>query len=137
MRMLRETGFFGKDPIDVGGVKVVPLELTTKLLFPMWQMHEGEEDFTVMRVIVEGKKKGKTVTHTYDLLDRYDRHTRTTSMARTTGYTCTAAARLVAKGLYKRKGVSPPEYVGREEGCWPFIRAELAKRNVVYRETVS
>ena len=137
MRMLRETGFFGKDPIAVNGAQVVPLELTTKLLFPMWQMHEGEEDFTVMRVIVEGKKSGKTVTYTYDLLDRYDRATKTTSMARTTGYTCTAAARMVLAGLYKRKGVSPPEFVGREKGCWDFIRNQLADRGVIYRDAVS
>jgi len=137
MRMLRETGFFRKDPVDVGGSKVVPLELTTRLLFPLWQMREGEEDFTVMRVIVEGEKGGRTRTYVYDLLDRYDQATKTTSMARTTGYTCTAAVRMVAKGLYKRKGVSPPEHVGREKGCWAFIREELAKRNVVFRETVS
>jgi len=134
MRMLRETGFFRKDPIEVNGAQVVPLELTTKLLFPMWQMKDGDEDFTVMRVIVEGEKKGKTVTYTYDLLDRYDRATKTTSMARTTGYTCTAAVRMMTQGLYKRKGVSPPEYVGREKGCWDFIRKELEKRNVVYRD---
>jgi saccharopine dehydrogenase-like NADP-dependent oxidoreductase len=137
MRMLRETGFFRKDPIEVGGVQVAPWDLTTKLLFPMWQMKEGDEDFTVMRVVVEGEKKGKTVTFTYDLLDSYDRASKTTSMARTTGYTCTAAVRMVAQGLYKRKGISPPEYVGREKDCWAFIRKELAKRRVVFRATVS
>ena len=137
MRVLRETGFFRKDAVDVGGSKVVPLDLTTKLLFPLWQLNEGEEDFTVMRVIVEGEKDGKSRTYTYDLLDRYDQATKTTSMARTTGYTCTSAVRMALKGLYKRKGVSPPEYVGREKGCWEFIREELAKRNVVFRETVS
>jgi saccharopine dehydrogenase-like NADP-dependent oxidoreductase len=137
MRMLRETGFFRKEPVDVNGAKVAPLDLTTQLLFPMWQMKEGDEDFTVMRVVVEGERKGKTITYTYDLLDSYDRAGMTTSMARTTGYTCTAAARLVVRGLYKRKGVSPPEYVGREKGCWDFIRKELAQRRVVFRETLS
>ena len=102
-----------------------------------FEMEEGEEDFTVMRVIVEGEKAGKTVTYTYDLLDRYDRATKTTSMARTTGYTCTAAARMVLAGLYKRKGVSPPEFVGREKGCWDFIRKQLAERGVIYRDAVS
>jgi len=137
MRLLRETGFLRKSPVDVGGVPVIPLELTTRLLFPLWQMKEGDEDFTVMRVIVEGEKDGKIVTHTYNLLDRYDRATKTTSMARTTGYTCTAAVRMVTRGLYTRKGISPPEFVGREKGCWTFIREELAKRGVVYRETIS
>jgi len=137
MRLLRETGFLGKEPIDVNGVQVVPLELTTRLLFPMWQMGEGDEDFTVMRVIVEGEKGGRRVTHTFDMLDRYDRATKTTSMARTTGYTCTAAVRMVARGLYTRKGISPPEFVGKAPGCWDFIRKELALRGIHYIETLS
>ena len=124
-------------PIDVNGAKVSPLDLTTKLLFPMWQMHEGDEDFTVMRVIIEGDKGKKRVTHTFDMLDRYDRKTQTTSMARTTGYTCTAAVRMVAQGLYQRKGISPPEFVGREKGCWEFIRGQLAERGIVFHETIA
>lgn len=130
MRMLREAGFFNLSPIDVGGVKVAPMDLTTRLLFPMWQMEEGDEDFTIMRVIVEGTKDGKPERHVFDLLDRYDRETRTTSMARTTGYTCTATVRLVAAGLYSQKGIAPPECVGRVEGCWDFIRADLARHGV-------
>ncbi|MBL0209789.1 MAG: saccharopine dehydrogenase NADP-binding domain-containing protein [Holophagaceae bacterium] len=136
MRMLREVGFFGKEPIDVGGVKVAPLDLTTKLLFPMWQMKEGDEDFTILRVIVEGEKNGRKVTHTFDMLDRYDRATGTTSMARTTGYTCTAVARLVASGGYTRKGISPPEFVGREPGAKDFVLAELQKRGIRFNEAV-
>ena len=69
-----------------------------------------------------------------NLLDRYDPATKTTSMARTTGYTATAAVRLVASGGFTRKGISPPEFIGRTPGGWEFIRAELAKRNVVFRE---
>ena len=132
MRMLRETGFFGLTPLKVGDAMVAPLDLTTQLLFPLWQMAEGEADFTIMRVIVEGLKDGLPQRHVYDLLDRYDPATGTTSMARTTGFSCTAAVRMVAAGLYRRKGISPPEFVGREAGCWAFIRAELAKRGVVF-----
>ena len=134
MRILRETGFFGRDPIPVGAGEVVPLDLTTALLFPLWQMAEGDEDFTVMRVTVEGEKSGQRMRLNLNLLDRYNRDTRTTSMARTTGYTCTAAVRLLAKGGYTRKGISPPEFVGQEPGAWDFIRQELAKRGVVFTE---
>ena len=132
MRMLRESGFFRKDTIRVAGVEVSPLDVTTALLFPMWFMEEGDEDFTVMRVTVEGEKDGRKIRKVLNLLDRYDRATRTTSMARTTGNTCTAAVRLVAQGGYTRKGISPPEFVGQEPGAWDFIRADLAKRGVVF-----
>ena len=133
MRMLRETGLFGRTPMLVGEAMVAPIDLTAKLLFPIWQMEDGDEDFTIMRIIVEGAKDGQFRRHEFNLLDRYDRATGTTSMARTTGYTCTAAVRLVAAGLFQRKGISPPEFVGREGG-WPFIRAELARRGVVFTE---
>jgi saccharopine dehydrogenase-like NADP-dependent oxidoreductase len=134
MRMLRESGFFNKKKLKVGGVEVSPLDLTTALLFPLWFMQEGDEDFTVMRVTVEGEQGGQRVRKQLNLLDRYDRATRTTSMARTTGYTCTAAVRLLAKGGYSRKGISPPEFVGQEPGTWDFIRQDLAKRGVVFTE---
>ncbi len=135
MRMLREAGFFGRAPIRVGDALVAPMDLTTQLLFPLWKMDEGEEDFTLMRVEIAGLKDGRPRRRRFDLLDRYDRETRTTSMARTTGYTCAAAVRMVASGLYRRKGISPPEFVGREPGCWAFIRAELERRGVVFVET--
>ena len=137
MRMLREAGFFGLTPIDVGGVQVAPMDLTTRLLFPMWQMKEGDEDFTIMRVKVEGTKDGRKVSHVFDLLDRYDRATKTTSMARTTGYTCTATVRMVASGRFTQKGIAPPEFVGRVPGCWDFIRADLARHGVNWVETES
>lgn len=137
MRMLRETGFFDRTPIKVGDAMVAPMDLTAQLLFPLWQMAEGEEDFTLMRVVVAGLKDGRPRRFQFDLLDRYDRATRTTSMARTTGYSCTAAVRMVTAGLFRRKGVSPPEFVGREPGCWAFIRADLEKHGVVFVETRS
>src|SRR5262249_39081794 len=56
MRMMRESGFFSKEPIAVNGQQVVPLDLTTALLFPQWQFKEGEADLTVMRITVEGER---------------------------------------------------------------------------------
>jgi lysine 6-dehydrogenase len=137
MRMLRETGFFGTGPLEIGGSGVRPLDLTARLLFSSWQLGPGEEDFTVMRIVVEGEKDGRRARYTWDLLDRYDRETGTTSMARTTGYTCTAAVRLVAAGLYGRKGISPPEFVGRDAAAYEFMMRELAARGVVFKETVT
>ncbi len=137
MRVLREMGLFSKVPVLLRGQSVVPLEVTSKLLFPMWQLLEGEEDLTIMKIVVEGARGATKVRYEYDLLDRYDTETRTLSMARTTGYTCTAAVRLVAQGIYKTPGISPPEFLGRAPGCYLFVMQELAKRGVVFRETVT
>ncbi|MGH7444345.1 MAG: saccharopine dehydrogenase family protein, partial [Longimicrobiales bacterium] len=137
MEVLRETGFFRTEFTVVGGVAVRPLELTAKLLFQAWEFEAGEEDLTAMRVEVEGVKGGRPVTHTFTLLDRYDRASQTTSMARTTGYTCTAAVRMVASGLYKRVGISPPELIGREANCYDFVMGDLRERGVVFEEAVT
>jgi len=52
------------------------------------------------------------------------------SMARTTGYTCTAVTRLVLDGGYSQKGISPPEFVGRVEGCRESVERYLEDRGV-------
>ena len=139
MALLRATGFFGTEPIEVGGPggpKVRPIDLTAKLLFPMWKLQPGEADVTVMRVIVEGTKAGRRTRWTFDLFDSYDAASGIHSMARTTGYTATAAIRLLAKGLFTDKGVFPPELVGLRRPCVDFLRKELAARNVVYQEKI-
>jgi lysine 6-dehydrogenase len=136
MRVFRESGFFDTDPLDVGGVAVRPIDLTSKLLFDHWKLRPGEEDFTVMQVIVEGERAGRRVRYTYDLLDRYDRETQTTSMARTTGYTATLVARQVLRGQFSQKGICPPEFVGRTPGCYAELLAGYVKRNIHLTETL-
>lgn len=137
MEVMRETGFFGKEPVAVGNVEVAPIALSAKLLFEAWAFAPGEEDLTAMIVEVEGDRDGRRTTHRFSMLDRYDRASQTTSMARTTGYTCTAAVRLVAQGLYTRIGISPPELIGRDERAYAFMMAELAQRGVVFTESVT
>ena len=137
IRVLRDAGFLAKVPVKVGGAEVRPIDVTSRLLFAGWKLEQGEEDLTAMRVEVEGTRGGVRQLRSFDLLDRYDRASATTSMARTTGYTCTAGVRLLTRGLYSRKGISPPEYLGRESGCYEFIMAELAHRGVVFHPTTT
>jgi len=137
MRMLRETGFFDKETVSVGGVSVRPLDLTSKLLFPMWKLNEGEEDFTVMRVLVEGRKDGRRKRHTFDLLDGYDKDTNTTSMARTTGYACTTVVRLLAERKFDRPGICPPEFIGQDPESYLYVIKGLREKGVDFRETVT
>ena len=136
MRMLRETGFFSQDEIDINGAKIRPIDFTSRLLFPMWEYSKGEADITVMRVIVEGAKSGQRVRYTYDLVDCYDAVSETSSMARTTGYTATMAVRLLANGVYSRRGLIAPEYIGRHPECVEYLLTGLRDRGVVYNETV-
>ena len=133
MQMLRDTGFFAEEPTTLrDGTTVRPVDLTAELLFKEWKAEPGEEEFTVLRVIVEGVRDGRSVRHTFDLFDRTDAATGTSSMARTTGYPCTGATRLVAAGKYKHAGISPPEFLGRADGCFDAILRDLEARNVTF-----
>jgi saccharopine dehydrogenase-like NADP-dependent oxidoreductase len=135
MRMLRETGFFSNASIDVDGVKVRPVDLTSKLLFPMWKLNEGEEEFTVMHIEVTGLKDDKLMKHTYDLLDTTDRKTGS-SMSRTTGFPCAIIARLLLSGEYAQKGVIPPEILGQDKMIYDSVMAQLRDRDVIFRHKV-
>jgi len=55
-------------------------------------------------------------------------------MARTTGYTATAAANLFLEGLFNKKGVFPPELIGKEKGVLEYVLSYLKARNIVYRK---
>jgi len=127
---LQQAGFFNTIPLRIREVDITPLEFTSKLLVNEWKLGPEEEEFTVMKVIVMGE--GKTIE--YNLLDRYDAKTKTSSMARTTGYTCTAAVNLIAKGLFTETGVFPPELVGKHKKCFDFVMGYLKERNVNWKK---
>jgi len=128
LKVLRESGFFSYDEIEVNGQKIRPIDVTSKLLFPKWEMKEGDKDFTIMRIIMKGIENGEEVSYQYNLLDKFQDGT--ISMARTTGFTCTAVANLMVNGDYKRIGISPPEYLGEH---FNFVKDYLADRGVNYK----
>jgi len=130
MRVFRECGFLSTDTVEIDGAVIAPIRLTAKLLFDQWRLQPGEHDLTVMQLVVEGVEAGRAVRYLYDLLDYFDVETGVTSMARTTGYTCTAVARLVAEGRFRRPGICPPEFVGQAPGCAERVLAHLATRGV-------
>jgi saccharopine dehydrogenase-like NADP-dependent oxidoreductase len=127
---LQQACFFETTPLRIEEVDISPLDFTSRLLVNQWKLGPEEEEFTVMKVIVKGEKNGKRKTIEYNLLDRYDPATKTSSMARTTGYTCSAAVNLIAKNLFNEKGIFPPELVGKDKNCFEFIINYLKERNV-------
>lgn len=130
IRMLRDTGFLSSKGILVASGQAAPRDITEALLFSAWQFEEGEPDLTVMRIVVEGEKEGKALRHTYELLDYYNTETETSSMARTTGYTCTGMVRLITNGTWDQPGVAPPEIVGRNVECFDAVIGHLKDRKV-------
>jgi lysine 6-dehydrogenase len=138
VRVLKESGFFGDDSIEVNGTSVNKLDFTSKILFNEWKLGDEEEELTVMRVSLKGKNEsGEIEEIVYDLYDEYCPVTKTSSMARTTGYTATAAANLFLEGVFQEKGVFPPELVGKHKACFDYFMSYLEERNIHYRKRVN
>jgi saccharopine dehydrogenase-like NADP-dependent oxidoreductase len=135
IKTLADSGFFNPDPITVNGSQVSPLSLTAKLLFKQWKLNEGEEDLTVMRIIVEGSKSGDRQRFESNLHDEYDPETRVHSMARTTGYAASVALRFLIQSSTLKPGITLPERLSLEEGAVAFILEGLQQRNIYYKNT--
>jgi lysine 6-dehydrogenase len=127
---LQQAGFFAEEKLLVNNLAIAPLDFTSKLLVTEWKLGETEEEFTVMKVIVRGEEKSVE----YTLYDQYDATTQTSSMARTTGYTCTAAVNLIMKGMFAEKGVYPPELIGDRKDCFDFVLEYLRERRVMWEK---
>jgi lysine 6-dehydrogenase len=133
--VLKESGFFNTKEIEINGTKISPLDFTSKVLFDEWKLGETEEEITVMRITVKGENAdGKIEEIVYTLHDEYCFETKTSSMARTTGYTASAAANLFLEGKFKEKGVFPPELVGKHEECFHYFLNYLKERNIHYKK---
>jgi saccharopine dehydrogenase-like NADP-dependent oxidoreductase len=135
MKIFKEIGLFSSEEIDIGGKSIKPVALTSKLVFPFWTPEETEEDFTILQFSICGKSDGKNVEHLYTIFDRCDSKTHTSSMARTTGYTCCAVARFILEGKYNRKGICPPEYLGADENCYKDVLSYLSKKGITINHT--
>ena len=133
INVLKKSGFFSEEKMNINGVEISPLEFSSKILFNEWKLGDTEEELTVMRITLKGaNEKGENKTIVYNLHDEYCAETKTSSMARTTGYTATAAANMFLDGLFKEKGVFPPELFGKHEQCFKYVLNYLEERNVIY-----
>ena len=136
IRVLKDSGFFSEEVSNEYNIS--PLDFTSKILFKEWKLGDFEEEITVMRVTLVGKNKnGEKEQIIYDLYDEYCKETNISSMARTTGYTATAAVNLFLDGLFNQKGVFPPELVGKVDGCYDYFMKYLKDRNINYKRTVN
>jgi lysine 6-dehydrogenase len=135
MRALRASGFFETRAVDAGGVSVSPRTVTESLLSRAWRLSEGEAEFTVLHVAVSGRSRnGVRRRYAFELLDRTNRESGMTSMARTTGFPCATAATMLARGLYRNPGVRPPEFLAREPDVSALFLEALQARGLDFRE---
>jgi saccharopine dehydrogenase-like NADP-dependent oxidoreductase len=130
MKIFREIGLFSSKEIDLGGKTIKPIDLAAKLIFPFWAPADNERDFTLLLISISSEDDNDLTEHSYKIFDRYDEETNSSSMARTTGYTCCAAARLILEGKYDRRGICPPEYIGTDENCYNEVLSFLTVKGI-------
>lgn len=109
--ILKEFGLLSDTPIAVDGVQVSPRRLVDTLLYPYVKMNEGEQDLTVFRVEAIGELEGNPCRLQADMVDRYDTELNFTSMARTTAFTGSIVARMIARGELTGHGLHHPEQI--------------------------
>jgi saccharopine dehydrogenase-like NADP-dependent oxidoreductase len=132
--LLRDLGLLSKEPIDVDGVQVAPKTVLDALLYPRVQMQEGESDITCFRVEASGEQDGQPCRYKIEMVDRFDKETGFTSMARTTAMTGAIVARMIAHGELEAQGWLTPEKVVAAAQFDTLVE-ELAAVNIRFEMT--
>jgi saccharopine dehydrogenase-like NADP-dependent oxidoreductase len=96
----KDTGFLGREPIDIKGTKITPYDLALKLWEKIPEERDNGPQASGLKVIVKGKRDGKKVTYTADMVGR---------MAPGTGLPASIAALMMDAGDVTEKGVVAPE----------------------------
>ncbi len=133
IKLLKTLGFFDESLVKIGSLNVSPREVTAKLLESKLKRSDVP-DIVAMRIVVSGTKKDERITYTYHAIDRYDKKHKVTAMARTTAYTTSIVAQLLAKKIIKEKGVLPPEKIGMNEKLYNKLMGEMKKRKIIVKE---
>ena len=134
VKFLEECGLLSREPIEFKGMKVVPFEVFSKIIYPKVRLEEDEKDITVLRVVVEGVKDGCKTCYTFEMIDFYDDDRGVTSMARTTSYTAAIVARMLGRGYISEKELISPVKTVRGK-LFRRLLQELAERGVRVKET--
>ncbi|MEW6032477.1 MAG: saccharopine dehydrogenase C-terminal domain-containing protein [Bacillota bacterium] len=134
MALLRDCGFFSTTPVEVDGAAVVPRRLAAAVLTPLLQRGDPA-DVSVLRVVVRGEKNGRPAGWVFEMVDFYDPSVPETSMARTTGYTCSIVAGLLLSGRIRARGVAPLERIFADPGLYAEFHEALSRRGMVVRES--
>ena len=93
--------------------------------FDEWKLSEDEDEFTFM-IISAIKRDGTEINYTV-----YDEKTEGwSSMARTTGLTACAFAKLIAEKNITKTGIICPEVLGQDKNNYDFVTNFLKNKNI-------
>lgn len=129
IQTLKECGFFQIEPLELDGLEIIPRRMTETILERKIALGR-ERDVTLLRVVVTGKKSGKSGTHVFEMVDYFDEEKNYTSMAKTTAFPASIAAQMILNREIAQHGVVFPEEVFTGKLYEPFVQA-LRSRGVI------
>lgn len=116
MKLFKDHGFWGLDPVSVNGTEIVPRDLFCQLMEP-YLLDPNDRDLVITRATAWGTKGGKKVKLQAEILDYHDEATGFTAMERLTGFSTAIVAAEIGNG-----GIAP--------GCHAYENAMSGKRFV-------
>jgi lysine 6-dehydrogenase len=100
----RDLGLFSREPMQVGGLSVVPQDLYHQLLEPKLRCNDSQ-DLVVLRVSCRGRHAKREKEITVELIEFFDEETGFSAMERTTAWPAAIVAQLTVRGETPRGAV--------------------------------
>ena len=107
-RTFRDLGLFSEEPLDVGGLRVIPRHVFHALLDPRIRAEPGTNDVVVARVVAKGRTGGRNAEVRVDLRVYPDDRLGFTAMEQATGWHAAIVCKLMAAGRIS-PGATPVE----------------------------
>ena len=122
--VLRDLGLLSESPVAVDGSSVVPKHLLDAVLYPRVRLEPGERDLALLHVEAIGERAGRPARAHAEMVDRWTDGF--TAMARTTSFTASVVARMIARGEVAARGAQRPEAVVAGAAVDHLLRELLA-----------
>jgi saccharopine dehydrogenase-like NADP-dependent oxidoreductase len=119
--VLRDLGLLSESPVAVDGSPVVPKHLLDAVLYPRVRLEPGERDLAILRVEAAGERAGQPARVRAEMVDRWTDGF--TAMARTTSFTASVVARMIARGEVAGRGAQRPEAIVAGAAVDQLLRA--------------
>lgn len=131
-RPVKELGFLSEKPVKGLDGKISPMDFMDKHLGPQLAYRDDEKDLVAMINIFEGIKDDKKMRFTSSMLIERDLETGIMAMSKGVAFTACIAAKMIARGEIREKGVlSPITHIP----VIPFME-RLKKRGIVIVENM-
>ncbi|MBI3928344.1 MAG: saccharopine dehydrogenase NADP-binding domain-containing protein [Armatimonadetes bacterium] len=126
-----DLGLWGREPVSVRGLPVVPRDVFHTLFEPQVRLADGQ-DMILVRVHATGTRAEGPAIAEVELIDYHDPETGFTAMERCTGWSAAIVAEMAARGELPKGSAG----VETQVPAGPYVR-ELQRRGLRVRSTVS